>query len=187
MKPKILIDMDDVLVDWTGEAFKTFGLNKQSIKLMQLLEEQWGMDHVLDEAKMWERLDELGAPWWANLPPLPWALNLYSSLCEVGDVCILTSPSEHPSSSAGKVEWIKKHLDTRDFLIGKPKHFCAHRGSILIDDRPENCAKFVEAGGNAQPWPSPYRMEKEDPTGEMNVGYAVRFVKEIGELIKDYR
>ena len=50
------------------------------------------------------------------------------------------------------------------FLIGFQKHFCAHSGSLLIDDYDKNINDFRQAGGNAilvpRQWNSMYKEEE---------------------------
>lgn len=185
-KLNIFVDMDDVLVDWTGQAFKTFGINSSNEKLIEMLEQEWGMQTILLESKMWEVIDSLGSDWWENLPKLPWADRLYSLVKSKGNTCVLTSPNKSPGCIIGKINWIDKNLyGTRDFLIGKPKHFCANSNSLLIDDRPENCNKFVECGGNAFLWPSPHTMKKNDPDGSYTINAVFAMISKIEFYIRE--
>jgi hypothetical protein len=56
------------------------------------------------------------------------------------------------------MSWIEKHLPAyrRRFLIGPRKEFCAHGGSVLIDDSDKNVASFRDAGGLAILYPRPW-------------------------------
>lgn len=156
---RIFIDYDDVLVDWCTAACETHGLDLKQSEVRQQIENNWGgIDKWVSEEQLWEKIHALGDSWWANLPLLPWAYSLYEGLKTIGEVCILTAPSDHPSCAAGKVASIKKHFNTRDFLIGKPKYMCAGQNAVLIDDRPMNCEKFVERGGQAFCWPNAVKL-----------------------------
>jgi hypothetical protein len=65
------------------------------------------------------------------------------------NICLLTSPSI--GTASGKLRWIEREMPeyarAGRFLIGRAKHFVAHRDSILIDDSDHNCEKFAAEGG----------------------------------------
>lgn len=159
MKLQILVDLDDVLCDWCQSVCNTFSIDLNNQEIRSHIENNWGGQcKYIPEEEMWAVINKIGASWWENLPLLPWANELYSELSKIGEVCLLTAPNNHYSCIEGKVKWIKHHFDTRNFLIGKPKHFCAKANSVLIDDKPDNCAKFIENGGNAFQWPSSLKI-----------------------------
>ena len=139
---RVFLDLDDVIVDWLDTCVKTMGLNMENPLVRELVETTWGMGDLLDESRMWEIIHTEGEDWWFNLAPLPWFPKLWENLNARWNVCILTSPSSHASSLAGKKRWIDKYLKTREFLIGKPKEYCANLNSVLIDDRQRNCDLF---------------------------------------------
>ena len=178
-KVTIFLDYDDVVVDWVSASAKTFNLDLKDLSVRTVLEEKWGgIDAYVSEEKLWETIHKKGAKWWEALPLLPWGKELYEKLSEVGEVCFLTAPSDHPSCASGKVSSIKKHFNTRNFLIGKPKHLCAQMSSILIDDRPDNCKKFVDAGGQAFQWPNALKVMRVGGADQL-IQQAVDFVKSV--------
>ena len=73
----------------------------------------------------------------AQLQPMPGAIDAYNRLAEHFDVYILsTAPWNNPSAWSDKVIWITKHLDDvfhKKVVITHCKHLC--KGDILIDDR----------------------------------------------------
>ncbi len=177
--PVIFLDFDDVIVDWAGPAFQLMGLDPADLSIRKHAETMWGgINQLVDEKHMWDQIHTIGAKFWADLPLLPWGNKLYSEMSRLGDVCFLTSPSDHPSCAAGKVESIKKLFNTRNWLIGKPKYLAASVNKVLVDDRPSNCSKFVDAGGQAFRWPNALKMMRLG-NGDEIVERAVDFVKDI--------
>jgi hypothetical protein len=109
--------------------------------------------------KFWDSLDRA---FWATLPPTPYLLSLVDILgTAVGkrNVILATSPTICPECVAGKLEWIQRFLPPwlhRSYAITPRKELMARPGVLLIDDRVENCEKFMDRGGKslvvAQPW-----------------------------------
>ena len=112
----------------------------------------------VSDIEMWRRVDAEGAAFWATLEPHPWTEELWRRAKATAPTILLTTPSQHSSSLAGKLQWMDRFLGApfRDFLIGPRKEFCASDGVLLIDDRESNCRKFFEAGGSAQVFPRPW-------------------------------
>ena len=158
VKPKdfrIFIDLDGVVADWLGKAIKTFGLNINSqIVQNALATNVRGLETLIGEEYMWNRIDSEGAAWWEAIEEFPWSQYLYSEMRKLGHVCFLTQPGLHGSSAAGKVHWIKNHFNTRNYLLGAPKHMVANRYSFLIDDSPKKIEQFNEAGGHGIEFPN---------------------------------
>lgn len=183
-KSIILIDYDDVIVDWASPACETMGVDLTHPEKRHQIETVWGgIDAYVSEAELWEKIHSEGADWWENLPVLPWGRRLYDEMSKLGEVCFLTAPSDHPSCAAGKVASIKKHFDTRNYLIGRPKYLCASKNKILVDDRPSNCEKFIAAGGQAFQWPNALKLLRIGGWDRM-VDRAVDFVKHIDTLLE---
>lgn len=176
-KLTIFLDYDDVIVDWCTPACNTFDLDLTDPDVRHQIENNWGgIDKWVPDDKLWGEIHRVGAGWWEALPLLPWANRLYSEMSRLGEVCFLTAPSDDPSCAAGKVASIKKHFDTRNYLIGKPKYLCASKRSILVDDRPSNCEKFVEYGGQAFQWPNAVKLQRLG-RGEEMVDQLINFTK----------
>ena len=118
----------------------------------------WNVFNVLlmPEVTAWQIIHEAGAEHWANLPFHRWSRPLYDACCNLGPTYLLTSPSNHSSCAAGKVEWIQRHFGSRfrDYIITPRKHCCAKPGAVLIDDSPRNCAEFMAHGGEIVLFPA---------------------------------
>jgi 5'(3')-deoxyribonucleotidase len=162
MKPTVIyVDIDETLANWLGALFRLLDIDAAEVLTeWDSLGEQrpWDVAEViglvypsLSGNEIWRRIDAAGASFWEHAHPYPWMHELLA-VCETyAPVVLLTSPSKHPSSHAGKAQWIAKHFgrDFREYLIGSVKHRCAHPRAVLIDDSPKNCAKFREHEGRA--------------------------------------
>lgn len=180
----IFLDYDDVLVDWCTPACETFSLDLNDPEVRSEIENRWGgIDKWVPDSILWEKINILGEKWWADLPVLPWAHKLWDELSKIGEVCILTAPNGDPTCAAGKVASIRKHFNTRNYLIGKPKYLAAGPSKILVDDRPENCEKFEEYGGNTFLWPNAVKLLRSGQCDKM-VEKCVEFVKEVEMFIE---
>lgn len=173
MRPpsRIFLDVDGVLADWVGGVCNLFDLDQADLEA-QWKADEWGIDSVLGnlgvtDVEMWAAIDKAGADFWASLEPLPWAHSLYELCNTYAPTTILTSPSQHPSSAAGKMAWLEDNLGPnfetpfRDFLIGSVKHTVARPGVMLIDDRPSTIEAFRNAGGEGLLFPRPWNPNRE--------------------------
>lgn len=170
---EVYLDIDGVLGDFWGAVAKLMGrpgvIPTRGSRGHR--REIYGMD--LDD--MWGMIDEKGVEFWSEMSLYPWTHDLVELASRIGRMCILSSPSEHPSSAAGKVKWMNKHFGPkygnergafRDFILTTHKDRCVglQTNNLLIDDRNEVCVRYRDAGGMAilfpQPWNSP------DPEGE---------------------
>ena len=161
---RIFVDLDGVLVDWIKGAFELFDLDLNDPKNREIMKKPGFNfeDEFVDEQIMWEKIESHSPEFWENLEPLPWAHELWHKINKEGDVCILTSPGDVADACSGKARWIKKHLDTKRFLIGKRKWFCAFHNTILIDDNEKKCKQFIEEGGHAFHWPEQTNLQDGD-------------------------
>lgn len=163
---KIFLDLDDVLVDFTGEACKLHGVDYEELKT-RWAPGSWGIDAGLGLTadQFWAVITEAGEPFWKNLPWLPHA-EFLMELVGPHPWWILTTPARHPSSWSGKKRWADKTGQTDRLILTRDKTVCANRNSLLIDDRYENCQEFYAAGGNAICYPAhnnPNHKHQHDP------------------------
>lgn len=157
---KVLLDMDGVVSDLNGGACRLHGVsdpynnhdNHGNYGIQKLMgipaPEFWGA---------------MGREFWANLEPTPHMkeyVNLLVKAFGGENICLLTSPVLTEGCYEGKMDWIRKHLPAfrRQFLVGPSKNFCAHPGSLLIDDCEKNVLEFRDAGGNAFLVPGPWNL-----------------------------
>jgi 5'(3')-deoxyribonucleotidase len=114
MKKRIYIDMDNTLCNYS----KSYRLAREKEPETQYPQAQYGF--------------------FANLEPLPNAIESYHQLRQSFEVYILTAPSHlNPLCYTEKRVWVEKHLGleiTRDLIICKRKGLL--KGDFLIDDYP---------------------------------------------------
>jgi 5'(3')-deoxyribonucleotidase len=153
-KLRIYLDLDGVLCDFVSAAYRAHGREYHGEVLGWNFFEAWGMSAT----QFWNGIDAIGEPFWSGLSPYPWAGELHRLVAKYDpEYRVATSPSEHPSSAAGKVSWIHEHLPG---VTGKRRHLTSSKaelakaGRVLIDDSKANCAEWCAAGGRAILFPA---------------------------------
>lgn len=171
MKPPktILLDIDDVLNRFTMSALGFLGCPVNAYD-ESTYDPDWGFDLQLAARKLLPGNRISKRNFWYRFPRSFWASIPLSAECDfllticvelVGreNICLLTKPSGPGDCAAGKIDWINTCMPVwihNQYLIGSPKHFCARKRSLLIDDSPWNTSKFVHAGGRAILVPRPW-------------------------------
>lgn len=146
------LDLDGVLIDFTGGAHKFHGFPysmKDYPYELGVWENCPPPNSSMSNTKFWDALDE---DFWANLEWMEDGRDLLSMMEIVfgqENICILTSTTLSHVCSSGKVRWIQQNLPEyeRQFLLGPPKSFCAHDKAVLVDDRDKNIIDFMNCGG----------------------------------------
>jgi 5'(3')-deoxyribonucleotidase len=178
---RILLDLDEVLVDFVGGACRALNVNQEEIERLTTNSE-WGSlilaisdlkGFRLTEEFFWAVIHEEGEAFWAELQPLPWAsyvLNLVK--CLTDDWHIISSPSRDPVSYGGKVKWLKNYFgkDFDRFALTPHKSIFAQEDVLLIDDREQNIIDFLVAGGDGIVFPryhNSLHVLKDDPVGHL--------------------
>lgn len=159
----ILLDMDGVMANFVEGACHVHG--RGLVDLCQL----WPVGEYSIEGVMgltspvfWAGLDAAGVEFWRDLSPYPWLKELWAMLQNYGPITISSSPSHGAYAAAGKVLWLRQHIEAgfRDYMFGSAKHLLAAPGRVLIDDSDEKCQQFQAHGGHAivfpQRWNSCY-------------------------------
>ena len=142
---KIFLDLDGVLVDFVSGIHEVF-------------DEQYKYGDPLE----WNFFKKFGVTFdivneaccvdfWADLH---WMHDGRLILDEVqrkfGEIYLLTTPMPNPGSGTGKLLWIKEYIPDlykRTILSYASKSLLAGPDTLLIDDKDENIAEFVAAGG----------------------------------------
>lgn len=157
----IYLDMDGPLVNFNQSFLDLLVTNVKHDDL-----NQWDIWKCLGmtNQEMWDKINPHGCAWWRNLKPYPWAMDLYRDLLKLDDVTILTNPSWSPHACKGKLEWLQDRfgLEFEDWIFTSKKEHLSRPGSVLIDDSPANCSKFVsveDGGGSAVLFPLPWNVK----------------------------
>ena len=153
-KQQIFLDMDGVLVDFLSGAMEVLNRkygHKSTIEQYATYFGEWDVCafYGITGEKFWDSIHST-PNFWYNLKPMPWAKRLYEMLKELGDVTIVTTPSDDPDCSRQKLQWLSKHLGIKPdaVLMGSRKYLLAGNG-LLIDDYSKNVYAFKAAGGDA--------------------------------------
>ena len=162
---RIAVDLDGVVSFWIKSGCEIFNIDMEDEDIRKKLKETRGkLEDVMgiSDDEVWEKVDEAGVKFWSDMELLPWAKRLWEEMGKKSDmVCFLSSPSNNPICAQGKLEWIKKHFDTKNFIITPKKEFCATPQTLLIDDYKKKIKKFEDAGGYGFLWPDPLTLLDE--------------------------
>lgn len=157
MDRRIYLDMDGVLVDFIGGALKIHGWTRESyLRAMTLGEWDLVKPMGMTEDEFWGPIHNAGERFWVDLRPLPWINEIIDLAKSLGDLWIMTSPTGHPTSYSGKIQWLQNWFG-REFnriILTSEKHFLAQENTLLIDDREETVQNFAKAGGDAVVFPT---------------------------------
>ena len=107
---QFLLDMDGVLVDFVSGALEALNKKyKKSTTLEQYVREfgTWGISdyYGITEEEFWKTIEEVPY-FWLDLKPFPWYKNLYGYLSSIGDVTIVTAPSQSMNCIREKYSWL---------------------------------------------------------------------------------
>lgn len=152
---RLLVDMDDVLVDFTNAACKVHGFTRAELEARRK-PGNWGMAAALgmSENEFWKPINELGESFWENLEPtqymksLAWLVYQYDT-----DWIIVSAPPPKPGNVGaaynGKIKWLEKHLGSSSKLefVGRKHLLAGLPGTVLIDDKEENIEAVQNHGG----------------------------------------
>jgi hypothetical protein len=135
---KIYCDLDGVLVDFRRGYKDLTG------------KEPPPLNAKVDKREFWKAIDQAGASFWADLNWTKDGIALWTYI-EPYNPEILSSPSNSFSSEEGKKMWMAKNLPNVKLNLeqSESKQVYAEPNSILIDDRPDICQRWNEAGGIA--------------------------------------
>lgn len=158
-----LLDMDGVVSDFLSGALELFNreLNKNITVQDYVRYGKFDISQVysIDLFQFWNIIDKEDN-FWLNLKPYDWSSDLLRFLREMGEVTIVTSPSQDYKCVSQKLEWLDKYLNIKsnDVFLGSKKYLMAGNG-ILIDDYYKNTDKFISNGGKAILIPSNWNTE----------------------------
>lgn len=185
----LLLDMDDVLVDFVGGACAAHGVTEGAAlahwelgrwNVIPPVSKALGLPEVMTDGQFWATLDATPG-FWRNLQPLPW---LYELLCwaanDFDEWYVVTAPARHRDCVPDKVAWLAERLGvsyTDRVIPTRHKHLLARPGTILVDDRPDTVDAFNKAGGHGVLFPKYHNANHPHRHGP--VGYVTNLVKEI--------
>ncbi len=171
MIERILLDMDDVLLDTTGACLRHMGVKGFNILFDYPIAERdiYVAYNCLTRLTLpphvfWEHFKR---EFWASIPKKSTHSELIA-LCMgfVGsdNIAICTTPTLCGDCLAGKLDWIQRYFPEymqRQYIMTPRKFFCASPTTILIDDDEETIEKFRWAKGLGIVYPAPWNDNKE--------------------------
>ena len=160
----IFLDMDGVLVNWSGGLCKLLGIDPLHPEAQRILKgtgkaEGWafGPEEEVDKAIL-----KAGYDFWFELELMPWAHDLFEMCQKHGEVIFLTAPGKFHVGAHAKLDYVKKHFGKTRTVLTKHKEFCAAPGRVLVDDFGKNIDSWVSYGGSGFLWENQWVL-KEDP------------------------
>lgn len=165
MEPKILLDMDGVLSDFTARALQVHGLPPDP--------SVFAKDHYagLGKEEFWRKINISGTLFWHSLPKTKEAdaiVSLAVAYFGASNIGIATSPSFSTLSNCltGKTSWMYKEFPAlaEKLIFVDHKELLASPYHLLIEDQNKNVDAFMRAGGDAVLVPRPWnRMSFMEP------------------------
>jgi hypothetical protein len=151
-KITIFLDIDACIAALMDAVCKRFNL---PIPSNQLLPDTYLYDKVAKN-EFWAKIHVNEYDFWVKeIQPYYWAKDLIKTVSNhTDDWCFLSKPSRSGDCHKGKFDWLNKHfgLGHKLWLSGGNKEYAAGPNKILIDDKEENCQKWIERGGSAFRW-----------------------------------
>ncbi|MEJ7780045.1 MAG: 5'(3')-deoxyribonucleotidase [Daejeonella sp.] len=141
-KPRIAVDMDEVLADPLAKFIRLYNRDYDvPLDLKISPGNELGM-HVPEHArlKLFEYINEKG--FFRDLEVIPDSVEVMRELQKKYEVFIASAAMEFPNSLHDKYEWLGEHFP---FIGWEHIIFCGHKivnVDILIDDRIKNFADF---------------------------------------------
>ena len=148
---KVFLDLDGVLVDFRRGVWVAFG---RDVILSNWF--FWGD---------WEGVSSKDVDAWCDIDfwdSLNWTSDgtcieqVVREKFGSENIYLLTTPMYNSGSGTGKLRWIKRCMPwvyDRTIISYAPKSLLARPNTLLIDDKDENIAEFVAAGGILVPRP----------------------------------
>jgi 5'(3')-deoxyribonucleotidase len=161
---KIFLDLDGVLVNWSGGLCKLMGIDPMCPEAQKILKMDkaicgWKFGSIEDVNN---RVNEAGYDFWYNLELTPWAYNLIHLCEQYAPLYYLTSPGPFNASGHAKLDYIEKHFRSTNSIITKHKEVCAGTKYILIDDLKRNIDQWEHNNGIGFHWPCQWEL-RQDP------------------------
>lgn len=156
------LDLDGVLVDLVGGLARAHGsrLTRQTWPATYDLSAALGMSHDA----CWSHPRVLGARFWIDLDPLPWASDLVDLLRQRFEHVVLLSQTVNDLSSyEGKARWCHVRFPSLPVLLGQRKTLVSAPDRLLVDDYEVNEGEWLARGGRVALVPGPWNRFRGTP------------------------
>jgi len=149
----VYLDIDGVLADFRRGVCEEFN-RKPDPEDGWLFWENWHGVTTKDVDAVCDRT------FWLNLYWTKDGWDIYTAIrSKFDNIYLLTTPMPNDESWTGKAQWVEiwlPELYRRLIVTPAPKHLLAKPDTLLIDDKDENIAEFIAAGGHGILVPRPW-------------------------------
>lgn len=140
-KPRIIFDMDDVIVDYLGVLINDYNL-------------KYATNYTIDDCKSWSLKDSFGANIeeficpkgrFVDLPIKDDSVSYIKEIINSGRYDVFIATACPPHSYIEKYEWIREYMsffNTNRLIPCTEKS--AIWGDVIIDDKPSNIDEFIK-------------------------------------------
>ncbi|GAB3338493.1 5'-3'-deoxyribonucleotidase [Larkinella ripae] len=147
MKPRIAIDMDDVLADTVGKFIDIYRRDFDTTALPDVFRTE-SFHEILEEDVSQRLSDYVHEPgFFADIAVMPGAQEFTRALSEKYDLFVTSAAMEFRNSLAEKYDWLDEHFP---HIHWKNRVFCGDksiiRADVMIDDMPYNLVSFEGKG-----------------------------------------
>jgi 5'(3')-deoxyribonucleotidase len=185
---KIFLDLDGVLVDWSGGLCKLMNIDPMCDEAQRILK----MDKAISGWKFGSvenverKVNEAGYDFWYNLELTPWAYNLLHLCEQYSPVYFLTSPGPFHAAGHAKLDYIEKHFRSTNTIITKHKEICAGPRYVLIDDLKRNITEWEHHGGIPFHWPCQWELRKNPDLLESTLSNLEQLLKTTTQIPMEF-
>jgi 5'-nucleotidase len=143
VKPRLIIDMDDILADTSARILEIFNA-ANGLNLDKAYFEDKNFYELVHSGNYTSYRDALYQPgFFLDLPVFEDAVVSVQALQEKYEIFIVSAATEFPNSLGEKMLWLEKHFP---FIGWQNIVFCGDKsivhGDIMIDDHARNFAHF---------------------------------------------
>jgi 5'(3')-deoxyribonucleotidase len=180
MKPRFLVDCDEVLADFQTPAFEVIrNLIGRSYKPEDF--QVWDIFNGLSDGELIAVGDAIERPGFCtSLQPTPGAIEAIREIREFAEVYVVTSPQHNRHWVYERTEWLMKHFKFKKTHIIHTAAKYMVRGHAFLDDKPEHVDHWAHENpeGLAMLWHIP---------NTRNLGQGLLRVKTWPEVIEKVR
>ncbi len=180
MKPRLLVDVDEVLADFQSPAFEVIArITGRSYKPEDF--EVWDIFTALNDEELQAVGEAIELPGFcSSLRPTPGAVEAIWEIREFADVYVVTSPQHNRHWVYERTEWLMEHFKFKKAQIIHTAAKYMVRGHAFLDDKPEHVQHWAHENpeGLAMLWHIPNTRA---------IGQGLLRVKSWSEVIEQVR
>lgn len=143
MKPRLILDMDDVLADTSAKILAVFN-ERNGLQLDKNYFEDKNFYELVHSGQYHSYRDALYEPgFFRDIAVFEDAVEVVKALQEKYEIFVVSAATEFPNSLGEKIEWLAEHFP---FVTWQNIVFCGDKsivhGDIMIDDHARNFTHF---------------------------------------------